>query len=347
MAQANQVKTKLERHFPRLHFELKIIKTTGDKLQTASLAQKKEILPKGLFTKELENALLAREADLAVHSLKDLPTDLPAGLVLGAVCRRADVRDVLVYCDAAWVQQQRDTEASRSSEWSPGDPVKRGFPPGLTLEKLPPGATIATSSTRRQSQIQALRPDLRVVPIRGNVGTRLGKLLAQANLDATILAAAGLDRLRFRIGPDGRLVAPTTLAEGSHRTANKPGLEPGEAPPLTGLLATPLEPETLLPCVGQGAIGIETRAKDERVKPWCEYLDHFTTHQCVLAERAFLKAMGGGCQSPVAAYAQVLGHQIRLRAVSFREQLSRRAEACRPLREAVRLGEEIAAALMK
>jgi porphobilinogen deaminase len=179
------------------------------------------------------------------------------------------------------------------------------------------------------------------------VGTRLQKLRDQVSIDATILAAAGLERLHFNIRPDGRLLAPpaSTL---SSKPASPTGVsEPGSTSPLEGLLATLLEPEIMLPCVGQGAIGIEIRAKDERVKPWCDELDHFTTHQCVLAERAFLHGMGGGCQSPVAAYAQVLGHQMRLRAVSFRQQPARRAEACRPLREAVRLGEEIAAALLK
>src|SRR5215831_14188605 len=129
--------------FPKLNFELKIIKTTGDKLQTASLAQEGKTLPKGLFTKELEVALLKHRADIAVHSLKDLPTELPAGLKLGAVGKRADVRDVLIYRDAEYL---RAAEANKSSEeWTPGQSERRGFKPDLKVKDLPAGAVVATS----------------------------------------------------------------------------------------------------------------------------------------------------------------------------------------------------------
>jgi len=168
------------------------------------------------------------------------------------------------------------------------------------------------------------RPDLTVVEIRGNVITRLQKLADQSEIDALVLAAAGLERLNFRVTAEGRLQ--------------------GDAVP-DGLLATVLDPELMLPCVGQGALGIEIRVSDERVAVICERLNHFNTNQCVTAERAFLRAMGGGCQSPIAAYAEVVGSQIRLRAVSFRDGEVRRGEARRELLEPVALGEHLAAEL--
>ncbi len=334
LAQANQVLKQCRLAFPKLAFDLRIIKTTGDKLQTAAMANPEGADAKGLFTKELELALLNREADLAVHSLKDLPTDLPEGLVLGAVCKRADVRDVLIYRDAAPLQPAAAVTQTAPVEWSPGEPRKRGFAPGLAITGLPQGAVVATSSTRRQAQLLALRPDLKVVPIRGNVGTRLQKLNDQAALDALILAAAGLERLQFKITPKGKL----------HPPANKP--TPNQPPLPTGLLATCLEPEIMLPCVGQAAIGIEVRANDETIAPICQALNHHPTCQCVTAERSFLHTMGGGCQSPVAAYAEWRGHEIRLRAVSFRSTPTRRAEIHKPAQEAVALGAEVARQLL-
>jgi hydroxymethylbilane synthase len=322
LAQANTVLAQCRAAFPRLKFELITVKTTGDKLQTASLAKEGESLPKGLFTKELEVALLERQADLAVHSLKDLPTELPAGLMLGAVGKRADVRDVFIYRDAGYLQSQQDRETV--IEWSPGHSQRRGLKSKSTVKDLQQGATVGTSSTRRKSQLLALRPDLKIIELRGNVVTRMEKLAERPELDATILAAAGLERLNFQISTDGRLQ--------------------GDAVP-DGLLATLLEPEVMLPCVGQGALGIETRAEDERIGAICERLNHFNTQQCVTAERAFLAAMGGGCQSPVGAYAEVIGNQIRLRAVSFRDGTVRRAEAKRPIREAAELGLQIAGEL--
>jgi hydroxymethylbilane synthase len=321
LAQAHAVFDQCRRAFPGLQFEIKIIKTTGDKLQTASLA-KNESLPKGLFTKELEVALLKHRADLAVHSLKDLPTDLPAGLKLGAVGKRADPRDVLIYRDADYLKRQ--LENPNPEEWSPGHAARRGLHPKATLRDFPVGATVATSSTRRKAQLLAVRPDLRVVEIRGNVVTRLQKLSDNAELDATILAAAGLARLDFEITPAGHLR--------------------GDAVP-EGLLATALEPEVMLPCVGQAAIGIEVCEGDERIATICERLNHHDTHQCVAAERAFLHEMGGGCQSPVAAYAEVIGERLWLRAVSFRQEPSRRGEAKGDLREATILGERLATEL--
>src|SRR2546427_5986645 len=148
LAQANMVLAQCRAAFPRLTFELKIIKTTGDKLQTASLAQESKALPKGLFTKELEVALLKHKADLAVHSLKDLPTELPAGLKLGAVGKRADVRDVLIYRNAEFLSSRLSTPNSQSLEWTPGQSERRGFKPKLAIKDFPAGPTGATSSTR-------------------------------------------------------------------------------------------------------------------------------------------------------------------------------------------------------
>jgi porphobilinogen deaminase len=319
LAQANLIAAQCREFFPRLRFELKIIKTTGDKLQKSSLVEGG--LPKGLFTKELEVALVKGKADIAVHSLKDLPTELPSGLILAATSKRADVRDVLVYRSAEYLEQN----ATRVTEdWSPGQSELRGLKPHLTLRDLPRGATVATSSTRRKMQMLAVRPDLKVVEIRGNIPTRLQRIAERGELEATVLALAGLVRLNFQIKPGGTLV--------------------GDAVP-DGLLATILDLEVMLPCVGQGAIGVEIRADDERVSKICERLNHFNTFQATTAERAFLRAMGGGCQSPVAAHAEVIGNNISMRAVSYREASVKQTEMKRSVAEAALLGEQIAAEL--
>jgi hydroxymethylbilane synthase len=320
LAQADAVIAQCRAALPRLAFELKIIKTTGDKLQTASLAPPGKSLPRGLFTKELEVALLQGRADLAVHSLKDLPTELPAGLTLGAVGKRADVREVLIYRSAEYLAQPATRDPA---DWVPGQADRRGLAPRTDLAGLPPGAAVATSSTRRRAQLLTQRPDLKILESRGNISTRLEKLATRAELDATVLALAGLARLDFRITPAGRLE--------------------GDAVP-DGLLAVVLDTDVMLPCVGQGAVGIEIREHDERLATICERLNHYNTFQAVTAERAFLRAMGGGCQSPVAAYAQPAGDHLHMRAASF-VGAARRAEARRPLKEAVALGEALAAAL--
>jgi hydroxymethylbilane synthase len=319
LAQANFIAGQCREFFPRLRFELKIIKTTGDKMQKSSLAQ--GTLPKGLFTKELEVALLKGKADLAVHSLKDLPTDLPGGLILAATAKRADVRDVLVYRSAEYLAENA---TRKSDEWSPGQSQLRGFKPKMALKDFPQGITIATSSTRRRMQLSAARPDFKIVEIRGNVATRLQKVAKRTELDGTVLALAGMTRLNFQIKPDGTLI--------------------GDAVP-DGLLATVLDLEVMLPCVGQGAIGIEIRADDERIAKICERLNHFNTFQCTTAERSFLRAMGGGCQSPVGAHAEVIGDKISMRAVSFINETVKRADMKRPVTEAALLGEQIAAKL--
>ena len=304
LVQANLIAAQCHAAFPALTFELQIIKTTGDKLQKSSLSQKGETLPKGLFTKELEVALANGHADIAVHSLKDLPTDLPDGLILAATPKREDVRDVLIY---------RAPSATL-----------RGFPPHATIQDFPQGATIATSSTRRKMSLLAVRPDLNVVEIRGNVSTRMQKVADRGELDATILALAGLTRLQFKINPDGTII--------------------GDAVP-AGMLASVLDLETMLPCVGQGAIGIETRADDARIAAIMAKLNHAETFQAVTAERSFLRGMGGGCQSPVGAHAVITGDKISLKAISFRDQTVKRGEASRPVAEAAALGEQIATQL--
>ncbi|MDP7010509.1 MAG: hydroxymethylbilane synthase [Verrucomicrobiota bacterium] len=298
LAQANHVFDECRRLFPRLAFEVKIIKTTGDKLQSASLAQAGQSLPKGLFTKELEVALLRKRADLAVHSLKDLPTELPGGLTLGAVGKRADPRDVLIY------------------------KIDAGF--DGPLSQLGEGALVATSSTRRQAQLRAARPDLQLEEIRGNISTRLEKLVEKDGLAGTLLAAAGLARLHFNIAKDGCLE--------------------GDAVP-EGVRAARLDTDLMLPCVGQAAIGIEIRSDDGRLQKICERLNHFNTRAAVTAERAFLCGMGGGCQSPVGALAEVEGVRLTLRAVSFLSDTVQRSEQTSDVHAPVALGEAMAAQL--
>lgn len=332
LAQAHHVIAAARAAFSGRAFEIKIIRTTGDKLQTAALAVG-ESLPRGLFTKELEEALFNGDVDIAVHSLKDLPTDLPTGLELGGFGQRADVREVLVYRDLNHVVSRIDPQA----EWRPGSRPVQGFRPNLTWATLPKGAVIATSSNRRAAQAVCLRPDCQVVPIRGNVGTRLQKLWEQLEIDATLLAMAGLQRLDYEIGPGGRLRVNPRLP---------PGRRAEIVAPPEGLLATVFEPEEMLPAVGQGAVGLEVRTGDSKALEVCAALDHFNTRHSVLAERAFLKEMGGGCQSPVAAFARVVGHQLQLRAAAFVGGRARFAEDRRPVRLATELGVAVAAKLI-
>jgi hydroxymethylbilane synthase len=296
LAQANMILAQCRAAFPGEVFEIAIIKTTGDKLQTASLASAN--LPKGLFTKELESALLNGEADLAVHSLKDLPTELPAGLKLGAVSQRADVRDVLIIRHGSTLNSQPST-----------------------LDFLRPRATVATSSTRRRAQLLDLRPDLNVVPIRGNVGTRLRKLAEQSELDGIVLAAAGLERLHFRNGDSAEISG-------------------ADIPP--GLQASAIPVETMLPCVGQAALGIEIRENDPRLERICAALNDPNTFACVTAERAFLRGMGGGCQLAVGAYGEIIEKRLLLRAISFLGTKPIRGERIGEISEATAIGLQLA-----
>ncbi len=219
------------------------IRTEGDRLADARLAV---LGGKGLFVREIEQAVLEGRADCAVHSLKDLPAALPAGLVLAAFPPRDAAGDVLV---------------SRR---------------GGGLDELPAGAVVGTSSPRRVALVRALRPDLAVAPIRGNVDTRLGKL-ADGAFDAVIVAAAGLARL---------------------------GLAPAHA--------QPLDPEVFVPAVGQGILAVEARAADRRIGALLEAIDHAPTRVCALAERAYLARLGASCNSPMAAHATLAGGRLRL-----------------------------------
>jgi hydroxymethylbilane synthase len=236
--QANWIKAALERLHANLTIEIQIIKTTGDRLMEASLAK---IGGKGVFTKEIEEALLDRRVDLAVHSLKDLPTTLPDGLHIAAVTEREDVRDALV------VSPQLIGRAT-------------------SINSLPQGARLGTSSLRRASQLRHLRRDLQISELRGNVETRLRKL-DEGGYDAILLAAAGLIRLGF----------------GDRITER-------------------IDTNILLPAVGQGALGIEARIDDDRTNFLLERLNHWPTRNATEAERAVLRGLGGGCAVPIAAF---------------------------------------------
>jgi hydroxymethylbilane synthase len=238
---------------PEAEVRIEVIKTSGDVMLNVPLAT---IGGKGVFTKELEEALLAGEIDLAVHSLKDLPTTLPDTLAITAITEREDARDALVLREGVAAAAQPNS-----------------------LSRLPLDAIIGTSSLRRQAQLKHVRPDVHIKDLRGNVDTRLRKL-DEGGYDAIILAAAGLRRLGF----ERRINAALSHAE-------------------------------MLPAVGQGALGIETRANDARTAALVSLLDHAPTRAACTAERALLHALGGGCQVPIAAHAVVHGATLRLEAL--------------------------------
>lgn len=246
--QARTVRRAVEDANPGLRVEIRVIRTTGDRILDVPLAR---IGDRGLFTKELDEVLLAGDAEIAVHSLKDVPTRLPDGLYLAAVTERADPRDVLLCRD--------------------------GFGPGLT--DLPPGARVGTSSLRRRAQLLARRPDLEVADLRGNLNTRLTRLDA-GDYDAIVLAAAGV----LRLGWEARISAY-------------------------------LDPDAWMPAVGQAALAIVAREDAAGVHEQLRALHHTTTATCVLAERAFLRGVEGGCQVPVGALARLDGDVLRLDAV--------------------------------
>lgn len=246
LAQAEDVRRRLMalHGLDGARVEVRVIKTTGDRIQDRPLS---EVGGKGLFTKEIEEALLAREIDLAVHSGKDMATKFPAGLAIGAVLEREDVRDAFI-----------------SLKYR-------------TLAEVPAGATIGTSSLRRQAQVKRMRPDLKVVEFRGNVETRLTKL--EAGLaDATFLAAAGLNRL-------------------------------GVANRVTALVPT----EDMLPAAAQGAVIVQIREDDGAARMLVAGLDHQPTALCVTAERAFLAVLDGSCRTPIGGLAQLSGQTLTLR----------------------------------
>ncbi len=242
--QAEHVAAELKRLHAGLEVEVLGMSTKGDKILDTPLAK---IGGKGLFVKELEQGMLAGTADIAVHSMKDVPAELPEGLHLPIIMEREDPRDAFV-----------------SNEYR-------------TLDQLPEGAVVGTSSLRRQCQLGDYRPDLKIAPLRGNVNTRLRKL-DDGEFDAIILASAGLIRLGF----DERMTSF-------------------------------LEPEQSLPAIGQGALGIECRVDDDRVNALLEPLSHANTAVCVRAERAMNHRLKGGCQVPIAGYAVLQGDELFLR----------------------------------
>jgi hydroxymethylbilane synthase len=241
LAQARMVATALEQaHGWRPgSVTIRTVKTSGDRIQDRPLA---EVGGKALWTKELDLVLLAGETHCSVHSMKDVESDRPETLRIAVMLPRADARDRLIGAGS--------------------------------IAGLPKGARVGTSSPRRAAQLKRIRPDLELVSIRGNVDTRLAKQ-ASGEVDATLLAAAGLIRLgREDVG-------------------------------------TPIEPDELLPAPAQGAIGVECRAEDGETAALLQAIDHRDTHQAVLAERAFCRALGGTCHSPVAALAQIIGDEVR------------------------------------
>lgn len=246
MWQAIYVKTQLEQAYPDLVVELVPMVTKGDIILDTPLAK---VGGKGLFVKELELALLEGRADIAVHSMKDVPVEFPEGLGLVTICEREDPRDAFV-----------------SNQYS-------------SLEQLPIGSIVGTSSLRRQCQLKERRPDLQIRDLRGNVGTRLSKL-DNGEYDAIILAVAGLKRL---------------------------GLE--------DRIRQAMAPEISLPAVGQGAVGIECRLSDSRTQALLTALNHSATAVCVEAERAMNMRLEGGCQVPIGSYAIWQGQQLWLRAL--------------------------------
>jgi hydroxymethylbilane synthase len=257
--------------------EIVIIKTSGDRMQQAPLTQ---IGGKGIFIKELEDALLEETIDLAVHSVKDVPTDIPSRLMFPAVCRRDDVRDCLV---------------------------------GSTLANLRHGARVGTSSLRRQAQFRHLRPDLDLRDLRGNVDTRLRKV-ESGEYEAVVVAKAGLDRLG-----------------------------------LSQRISEVLSPEICLPAVGQGAIAVECRLKDTEAGDLLTPLDDAETRTAILAERALLSALHGGCQVPMGAWARIDRGELLLDAcvcsVDGSQYVRQRATA--PPEQAAQLGEHMARLLME
>ena len=299
LTQARTVQARFAKLFPELTFSIEIFKTTGDQLQSRAPEEIPANLPKGLFTKELEVALLEKRADLAVHSLKDLPTEFPEGLTLTAVSPREDVREVLL--------------SKR--------PLTPTDTPGGLFRQLPDGGTVGTGSPRRQAFIRRANPALGTIGIRGNVPTRIKKLSEDADLDAIVLAAAGLNRLKYQLPPDQPIGGK-------------------EAP--TGIFASFVPVGDMVPCVGQGAIGLETRADDPEIREICDRFNDRETQLCTETERHFLAAMGGGCQTPVAAYARVTSDLIHLIAANVADANTPLFEAQGPIDTRESLAQEAA-----
>ncbi|MEZ5387146.1 MAG: hydroxymethylbilane synthase [Prosthecobacter sp.] len=298
LTQTNMVTADLQTAHPHLRIERQIIQTSGDKRQDLRFSEFNDVaqVDKGIFIKELEIALEQGQIDAAVHSLKDVPSDLAAGFTIAAVLPRAAIEDVLITAQPH------------------------------TLETLPQGARVGTSSVRRAAQLKFLRPDLQIVEIRGNVPTRVKKVLGENALDAVLLAAAGLLRL-------GLLNANLSRIHIEAQT----------------LHALVLDPVKFLPAAGQGAIAIECRADDDASIRAVRSLNHAETEARVTAEREFLKILGAGCQTPVGAHTWVMDHNLHMAVRVFNEADLSLApverQACRPLHEAKQLAADLAAQL--
>ncbi len=273
--QAEHVRSRLMELHAGLQVELLTMSTQGDRILDSPLAK---IGGKGLFVKELEQGMLEDRADIAVHSMKDVPAELPEGLCIGAILEREDPQDAFV-----------------SNEFA-------------AVDALPDAARVGTSSLRRQCQLRARRPDLQILDLRGNVGTRLGKLDA-GDYDAIVLACAGLKRL-------------------------------GMAARITSALA----PELMLPAIAQGVIGIECRCDDEWVKALIAPLNHEETLQRTTAERAMNATLAGGCQAPVAGYSVISANAIELRGLVGRADGSEiiHGDISGPVQQAAALGKQLA-----
>jgi hydroxymethylbilane synthase len=277
--QAEHVRARLQQAHPGLGVELVTMSTQGDRVLDSPLAK---IGGKGLFVKELEQRMLAGDADIAVHSMKDVPADLPDGLEIGAILAREDPQDAFV-----------------SNRYA-------------SIDALPQGARVGTSSLRRQCQLRARRPDLEILDLRGNVGTRLGKLDA-GDYDAIVLACAGLKRLG-----------------------------------MAGRIAAVLAPEQMLPAVAQGVIGIECRSNDVWVAGLIDVLNDAETATRTLAERAMNARLAGGCQAPVAGFSELVEGVLELRGLVGRPDGSDiiHGAISGPAADAVALGRELAEDLL-
>ena len=278
--QANWVKSELERLHDNVDIDIRIIATSGDIIQDVPLAK---IGGKGLFVKEIEEALLANEIDLAVHSMKDVPMELPTELGISVITKRENPLDALI---------------SKNGE---------------KLADLPQGATIGTSSLRRSSQLLKYRDDFKIHPLRGNVDTRLRKV-EEGKYDAILLASAGLNRLGW---------ANRITEEISH--------------------------DILLPAMGQGALGIETRLDDTKIYDFISTLNHEQTHYAVSAERSLVGRLDGGCQVPIGAYARVEKGLITLKGLvaSLDGEIIYKLENVGPVDDAINIGQELGAQLLK
>jgi len=274
--QANHISALLRDRGQKV--EIEIIKTTGDKITEVALAK---VGTKGMFTKEIEEALAEGRVDLAVHSLKDLPTEVSVGFEIAAITQRENPRDV--FCSRKY----------------------------KSIDELPHGARIGTSSLRRQAQLKAVRPDLEIHPLRGNVDTRLRKLEA-GEYDAVILAAAGLNRL-------GK----------------------------TELVRQVISAEVMCPAAGQGALAIEIRADDSGTRQLLGFLDDATARATTTCERALLNKLGGGCQVPIGAFAEVRDGHLHLDAIVARPDGTKLLRESQDGSDPVRLGEAVGEALLR